>query len=92
MACPGGCICGAGHPVPEKLNTLEKRQGVLVDIDNTAALRKSHENPDVMRLYQEFYGKTNSHSAHELLHTTYKPFVRKSSAKCETNGGCSRSA
>jgi formate dehydrogenase major subunit len=81
MACPGGCICGAGHPVPEKLNTLEKRQGVLVDIDNTAKLRKSHENPDVMRLYQEFYGKPNSHSAHKLLHTDYKPFARKTEAK-----------
>ncbi len=76
MACPGGCICGAGHPVPEKLNTLEKRQGVLVDIDNTAALRKSHENPDILRLYQEFFGQPNSHTAHELLHTTYQPFCK----------------
>jgi len=81
MACPGGCICGAGHPVPEKLNTLEKRQNVLVDIDNTAALRKSQENPDVLRLYREFYGQPNSHLAHELLHTTYQPFAAKTPAK-----------
>ena len=74
MACPGGCICGAGHPVPEKLNTLEKRQNVLVDIDNKSALRRSHENPDIHRLYAEFYGRPNSHLAHELLHTHYKPF------------------
>ncbi|HEX9048539.1 MAG TPA: [FeFe] hydrogenase, group A, partial [Verrucomicrobiae bacterium] len=80
MACPGGCICGAGHPVPEKMNTLEKRQNVLVDIDNSAALRKSHENPDIMRLYEEFYKKPNSHLAHELLHTHYKPFERKTAA------------
>jgi iron only hydrogenase large subunit-like protein len=76
MACPGGCICGAGHPVPEKLNTLEKRQGVLVDIDAKAQLRRSHENPDVLALYKEFYGQPNSHTAHKLLHTHYKPFVR----------------
>ena len=76
MACPGGCICGAGHPVPEKLSTLESRQGVLVDIDATAKLRKSHENPDILRVYHEFFGKPNSHPAHKLLHTTYKPFER----------------
>jgi iron-only hydrogenase group A len=76
MACPGGCISGAGHPVPEKLDTLEKRQGVLVDIDETSTLRKSQENPDIRRLYREFFGSPNSHLAHELLHTTYKPFIR----------------
>jgi formate dehydrogenase major subunit len=81
MACPGGCICGAGHPVPEKLNTLEKRQGVLVDIDAKAQLRRSHENPDVLALYKEFYGQPNSHKAHKLLHTHYKPFVRNMTFK-----------
>ncbi len=81
MACPGGCICGAGHPVPEKLNTLEKRQNVLVDIDNKAQLRRSHENPDILRLYQEYYERPNSHKAHTLLHTHYRPFVRKMSFK-----------
>jgi formate dehydrogenase major subunit len=80
MACPGGCICGAGHPVPEKLNTLEKRQHVLVEIDNQSALRRSHENPDIHRLYAEFYKQPNSHLAHELLHTHYQPFVRKTAA------------
>lgn len=71
MACPGGCICGAGHPVPEKVDALEKRQQVLVNIDKTAKYRKSQENPDILRLYKEFYGEANSHLAHELLHTGY---------------------
>lgn len=71
MACPGGCICGAGHPVPEKIDTLEKRQQVLVDIDRTSVYRKSQENPDVLRLYQEYYGEANSELAHKLLHTHY---------------------
>jgi formate dehydrogenase major subunit len=71
MACPGGCICGAGHPVPEKIDALEKRQKVLVNIDKTSKYRKSQENPDILRLYNEFYGEANSHLAHELLHTHY---------------------
>ncbi len=71
MACPGGCICGAGHPVPEKVDALEKRQQVLVNIDKTAQYRKSQENPDILWLYKDFYGEANSHLAHELLHTSY---------------------
>lgn len=72
MACPGGCICGAGHPVPDKVNSLEKRQQVLINIDKTSQYRKSQENPDILRLYEEFYGSANSHLAHELLHTHYE--------------------
>jgi len=71
MACPGGCICGAGHPVPEKVDTLQNRQKVLVNIDKTSKYRKSQENPDILRLYDEFYKAPNSHLAHELLHTGY---------------------
>jgi len=73
MACPGGCICGAGHPVPEKLGVLSQRQKVLVNIDKISKYRKSQENPDILRLYKEFYGEANSHLAHELLHTEYAP-------------------
>ena len=71
MACPGGCINGAGHPVPEKIGTMAKRQQVLVNIDKTSTYRKSQENPDILRLYDEFYESPNSHLAHELLHTSY---------------------
>jgi formate dehydrogenase major subunit len=72
MACPGGCICGAGHPVPEKIDTLEKRQKVLVNIDKISKYRKSQENPDILRLYDEYYGSPNSEKAHHLLHTSYQ--------------------
>ena len=71
MACPGGCINGAGHPVPEKIGALTQRQQVLVNIDKKSTYRKSQENPDILRLYDEFYMKPNSHLAHELLHTSY---------------------
>ncbi|WP_148138003.1 NAD(P)-binding protein [Candidatus Formimonas warabiya] len=73
MACPGGCICGAGHPVPEKINALENRQQVLINIDKASKYRKSQENPDVLRLYRDFYGEANSELAHKLLHTHYSP-------------------
>jgi len=46
MACPGGCICGAGHPVPEKIDSLEKRQQVLVNIDKF----RNTENPRRIRI------------------------------------------
>lgn len=75
MACPGGCICGAGHPVPEKTGTLVSRQQVLVNIDKTSKYRKSQENPDILRLYDDFYRAANSHLAHELLHTEYAPKI-----------------
>jgi len=73
MACPGGCICGAGHPVPEKVGDLGKRQQVLIDIDKVSKYRKSQENPDILRLYKDFYGEANSKLAHKLLHTHYAP-------------------
>jgi formate dehydrogenase major subunit len=73
MACPGGCICGAGHPVPEKIDVLEKRQQVLIDIDKISRYRKSQENPDILWLYKDFYGEPNSKLAEGLLHTHYKP-------------------
>jgi formate dehydrogenase major subunit len=53
---------------------MAARQKVLVNIDRTSSLRKSHENPDVLRLYDEFYGEPNSTAAHQLLHTSYAPF------------------
>ncbi|MCL3859654.1 [FeFe] hydrogenase, group A [Actinotalea sp. K2] len=74
MACPGGCINGAGHPVPERVGEMADRQKVLVQIDRSSRYRKSQENPDILRLYDEFYGEPGSEVAHDLLHTGYAPF------------------
>ena len=74
MACPGGCVSGAGHPVPTCADETPGRQQVLVEIDQLSPIRKSQENPDILRLYDEFYGSPNSERAHELLHTSYAPF------------------
>lgn len=75
MACPGGCISGAGHPVPQKIDALKRRQQVLVNIDKEAKWRKSEENPSIKMLYSDFYNEANSPLAHKLLHTTYSPKV-----------------
>ncbi|MDR1513462.1 MAG: [FeFe] hydrogenase, group A [Propionibacteriaceae bacterium] len=74
MACPGGCISGAGNPAPERVTELPDRQAVLVNIDKTSRHRKSQDNPDVLRLYDDFYGEPLSPLAHRLLHTSYAPF------------------
>jgi NADH-quinone oxidoreductase subunit G/NADP-reducing hydrogenase subunit HndD len=71
MGCPGGCISGGGQP---RLTTKEVRQKRLEAIyreDEGKPMRKSHENPDILKLYADFLGSPNGHRSHELLHTTY---------------------
>ena len=72
MACPSGCIAGAGHPVPNDVLEMEARRQVLLNIDRTSKYRKSHTNPDILRLYDEFYKEPNSELAHHLLHTHFE--------------------
>jgi formate dehydrogenase major subunit len=74
MACPGGCIDGAGQPAPAKVGELRERTELLFGIDRSSEFRRSQENPDVLRLYDQFYGEPNSDLAHHLLHTSYRPF------------------
>lgn len=71
MACPGGCIGGGGQPKSLDPDILKKRANAIYTIDERSTLRRSHENPDVQKLYEEFLEKPNSHIAHELLHTYY---------------------
>ncbi len=71
MGCPGGCIMGGGQPRSEDTNVKEKRLRGLYAEDESKALRKSHQNPYVLKLYEDFLGEPNGHLAHELLHTSY---------------------
>lgn len=76
MGCPGGCVTGGGQPiVPASVRmTCDPkvvRAAALYGEDAGKAKRKSHENAEVQKLYEEFLGKPNSHKAHELLHTHY---------------------
>ncbi len=76
MACPGGCVNGGGQPIVCSEDRIGKdirveRAKALYAEDRSAALRKSHENPVIQKLYETYFEKPCSHKAHELLHTTY---------------------
>lgn len=72
MACPGGCINGGGQPYSrERAARIKARIEALYTVDRGQAVRKSHENPSVQRLYDEYLDEPGSDKAHELLHTVY---------------------
>lgn len=76
MACPGGCVNGGGQPqqpasVRNFTDLRALRAKALYDIDSANPIRKSHENPEIKKLYSEYLGEPGSHKAHEILHTTY---------------------
>ncbi|MEW9121957.1 MAG: NADH-dependent [FeFe] hydrogenase, group A6 [Thermotaleaceae bacterium] len=71
MGCPGGCLGGGGAPIPDCLETREKRKEGLYASDAANPLRRSHENPEVQLLYQDYLSAPGSHLAHKLLHTHY---------------------
>ena len=72
MACPGGCIGGGGQPFHHgDSSLLRARTQALYTEDNEKSLRKSHQNPYIISLYEEFLGKPMSEKAHHLLHTCY---------------------
>ena len=76
MACPGGCIGGGGQPIPTNMEIRQKRIDAIYEEDMSLPVRKSHENPEIIQLYNDFLEKPNSHKAHELLHTHYIERVR----------------
>ncbi|MDQ7033228.1 MAG: iron hydrogenase small subunit, partial [Desulfonauticus sp.] len=71
MACPGGCIGGGGQPIPTTLETVKARVAALNTDDKECPFRKSHENPEIIQVYNEFLEKPVSELAHHLLHTGY---------------------
>ena len=79
MGCPGGCIGGGGQPyatansIPLDEECLRARANALYSSDRKKTIRRSHDNPEVQRLYKEFLGRPLSEKSHELLHTHYKP-------------------
>jgi NADH-quinone oxidoreductase subunit G/NADP-reducing hydrogenase subunit HndD len=76
MCCPGGCIGGGGQPVPVDRKKRAARIKAIYEVDAAMPLRKSHENPAVKTLYEEYLGAPLSEKAHELLHTHYTPRPR----------------
>ncbi|MDD3185750.1 MAG: [FeFe] hydrogenase, group A [Anaerostipes sp.] len=68
MACPGGCSGGGGQPIHDGKELAQERGNFLYFLDQSNQMRYSHENPDVLRLYEEFFEKPCGHLSHELLH------------------------
>ncbi len=84
MGCPGGCINGGGQPyvrpcfLPNEDDDIidtykEKRAKALYSEDERQTVRQSHNNPQIVELYDKFLGAPNTHKAHKLLHTSYAP-------------------
>ena len=72
MACPGGCIGGAGQPYHHGNSAIiKKRFDATYEEDRNKPIRKSHENPSIIKLYKEYLGEPCGHKSHELLHTHY---------------------
>lgn len=76
MGCPGGCVTGGGQPYVSAKDRLDKnvkelRASALYREDELKQIRKSHENPMIKKIYEEYLEKPNSHKAHDLLHTHY---------------------
>ena len=76
MGCPGGCVNGGGQPqVPGYIRNFTDvravRASVLYKNDANKTLRKSHENPSIKKLYEEYLGQPGSEKAHHILHTSY---------------------
>ena len=77
MACPGGCVMGGGQPIKSskvrrEVDVRKLRADSLYTIDEKSVIRKSHENPVVKKIYEEFLEEPGSYRAHKLLHTHYE--------------------
>ena len=76
MACPGGCVMGGGQPIRtskerSEIDIRAKRANALYTIDEKSKIRKSHENPVLQKIYEDYLGEPGGHEAHKLLHTSY---------------------
>lgn len=76
MACPGGCIMGGGQPIKNsktrsEIDIRKLRSDALYSIDEKSVIRKSHENPVIKQMYEDFLQKPGSEVSHKYLHTHY---------------------
>lgn len=93
MGCPGGCVGGGGQPyaqantIPLDEEALEKRAEALYELDRGKTIRRSHDNPDIQKLYKEFLQSPLSPVSHKYLHTHYKAKTPKGIVPKETKTG-----
>lgn len=77
MACPGGCIGGGGQPITKNSEKRAERMEALYWEEMKMPLRKSHENPEIKELYEQFLHQPLGQQSHNLLHTQYSPRTSK---------------
>lgn len=80
MGCPGGCVTGGGQPIVDAKTQMDTdvkavRASAIYDEDKEMTFRKSHKNPVVTKIYDEYFGEPCGHLSHKLLHTHYKQRV-----------------
>ncbi len=80
MACPGGCLGGGGQPKPTSLPIRQARASLIYKEDRDLPIRKSHDNPEIIEMYQNYLTHPLSERAHHLLHRSYTPFAARYSA------------
>ena len=73
MACPGGCLGGGGQPIPTNPEIRQKRAQAIYAEDAGMPIRKSHENPEIVKIYKDYLGEPLGEKSHHLLHTKYIP-------------------
>ena len=73
MACPGGCLGGGGQPIPTNPEIRQKRAMAIYAEDAGMPIRKSHENPEIIKIYKDYLGEPLGEKSHHLLHTKYIP-------------------
>ena len=71
MACPGGCLGGGGQPIPTSPEIRRKRAEAIYAEDSGMPIRKSHLNPEIIKIYKDFLEKPLGEKSHHLLHTKY---------------------
>jgi len=71
MTCPGGCLGGGGQPIPTNAEIRKKRAAAIYQEDLNKEIRKSHENPEIVTLYEDFLERPLGEKSHHLLHTKY---------------------
>ena len=79
MACRGGCIAGGGQPYGTEDEVRDVRTAGIYSDDKHSAIRCSHNNPEIIHIYDNFLEKPLSHKSHQYLHTHYeeKPVYKK---------------
>ncbi len=77
MCCPGGCIGGGGQPRYTTDAVRRERLQAIYAEDESKAIRTSHNNTDIQRLYYEFLGRPFNEMSRKYLHTHYTAKQRK---------------